>query len=543
MTVFICDPGLSTRGSHHFHWNLEVARELSRHGMSTKIFGHNQTDQEVARLSGAIPHFAHSTYDRQDWSIPFNEERNWLLGNESFKQDLERLNGEIARPDVTVVVPAVTQHQIDGLARWFAALVPEQRPKLAISLMFAPQWTPWGDRAVRGPEFYARAIKRLQPWLGQSVLLFTETAELSRYYGDLANTQVAVAPTPWSRFGSFAPLRADGGVRFGYFGHSRKERGFHLLPSAISICQHQRLPANFVVHIQHNGYEPETVAADQALRHNPDVSTILASLDVEHYHRALNQCDAILLPYDPAMYRWRGSGLFAEAVMYGKPMVVTSGTAMEASARRGECVAKMCRFSPGDLARAIADVCANVDEMAAEAKIKARQWSDNNSVRVFCQKILAFASPPAVTFAGGDQAMNLENESDVELPCWPVLSPGEFRNVEVRMSTHNSVAVQFTPDRLRLSRGLLVEAELDPRNRKVASATLSLTLNGHELSSLTITAKRQTHKVSGPYMFLGNGLPAVLNLRTSFHDDEPGEAAIMVHRFCFMPRSWFGHRH
>ena len=106
----------------------------------------------------AIPHFEHYTYHYHGGEHHFDEEVNWLLGNESFRRDMTRLDGEIAQRNAIVIVPAVTQHQIDGLARWYEALTEERRPKLAVSLMFAPQWTAWGRRAVRGPEYYAQRL-------------------------------------------------------------------------------------------------------------------------------------------------------------------------------------------------------------------------------------------------------------------------------------------------------------------------------------------------------------------------------------------------
>ena len=54
--------------------------------------------------------------------VACDEERNWLLGNESFRKDLEHLNCEIARPDAIVIVPAATQNQLEGLAQWYEAI-------------------------------------------------------------------------------------------------------------------------------------------------------------------------------------------------------------------------------------------------------------------------------------------------------------------------------------------------------------------------------------------------------------------------------------
>ena len=205
MKIFICDPGLRAKGGHHFNWAASVAEEFRRLGLTIKIYAYGRAEVDVLERIGAVAHFADLTYQKHDTEWPCDEEQNWFLGNESFRKDLERLNCEIGRPDAIVIVPAVTQNQLDGLARWYEALRPESRPRLAVSLMFHPQWTPWGHRAVRGPEYYARAIDRLRPWLDQSVFLYTENPEAKACYEELTAASIAVAPIPWDRLTALWP--------------------------------------------------------------------------------------------------------------------------------------------------------------------------------------------------------------------------------------------------------------------------------------------------------------------------------------------------
>ena len=450
-------------------------------------------------------HFTHDVYQQHDAKRPFDEELNWSLGNESFKKDMERLIFKIARQDALVIVPVITQHQLDGLGQWFEALPGDKRPKLAVSLMFSPQWTPWRDRAIRGTEYYARAIERFRPWLGESVLLYTETPEASSYYEQLTGVRIAVLPIPVARPKRFARVQGDGRVRFGYLGHTRREKGFHLLPAAIDICQRQRFPFELIAHIHHDHNDPTVISADEALRSKRNVSTILGPLDLERHYRLLDFCDAILLPYDPAMYRARGSALFAEAIAYGKPMVVTAGTVMENSANRGECVAKVFKFNPADLAHAMGEVCSHFGEMEAQAKMTAQRWSETNSVSAFCRRILDFASksnhPGHRLVEGGLD----ETES---VPLWPTVRPGRAVQVfDLPLPIQASRRIEFIAQELHASKGLVVDVGLDSESGKVDPVIVRVELNGHVLPSFTVAGRRRTYHRRGPFPFLMDGLP------------------------------------
>ena len=142
-------------------------------------------------------------------------------------------------------------------------------------------------------------------------------------------------------------------------------------------------------------------------------------MDLEQYYRVLDFCDVVLLPYDPSMYRFRGSGLFAEAVAHAKPVIVSGGTAMENAANRGDCVARVCEFNPAGLARAMCEVASRRSELEAQAKTAAQKWSEANNVSVFCRQLLAFAQvhPPIVVSANGRENEQVE-EMGSELHTW-----------------------------------------------------------------------------------------------------------------------------
>jgi glycosyltransferase involved in cell wall biosynthesis len=68
----------------------------------------------------------------------------------------------------------------------------------------------------------------------------------------------------------------------------------------------------------------------------PQVVTNSQVLESEEYLEWLQKADLVLLPYNPEVYRSRGSGVFFEAARLGIPAIVTADCAFaqEAFARR-----------------------------------------------------------------------------------------------------------------------------------------------------------------------------------------------------------------
>ena len=184
---------------------------------------------------------------------------------------------------------------------------------------------------------------------------------------------------------AYRDCRPNGRTLFAYLGHSRKEKGFHLLPKAIGILRSEGAQFDVVVQIAPNNVEPLIVSANEELCALSDVTIIAGALAPDQHNRVLASCDAVLLPYDPDMYRLGGSALFAEAIALGKPLIVSAGTVMEAAARRGECVARICNFNAADLARAMREVCSDFEEMNAQANIALPQVAlEANDFSEFC---------------------------------------------------------------------------------------------------------------------------------------------------------------
>lgn len=119
-----------------------------------------------------------------------------------------------------------------------------------------------------------------------------------------------------------------------YLGDARPEKGYHLLPRVVGDLWESHVRpgrARFVIQSNFNvpGGEPEAAVARAQLeqRASPGMLDLLTEpLDPDGYRRALESSSALLLPYDAQKYYARSSGICAEALAQGIPVIAPSGS-------------------------------------------------------------------------------------------------------------------------------------------------------------------------------------------------------------------------
>ena len=247
------------------------------------------------------------------------------------------------------------QHQFLGLARFLKRRAVEM--PVVCQLMFEPDWTPWGEASALAHRAYRRAFTLLRNY--PAIRFTCETAALVELYKRAFDVDCTILPTPIEKRDIFHPVNER--VRLGYFGYSKKEKGYHLLPRAISLCAEMRPDLEFVIQAQHGKGIQEIDDATFALRGMPGVRVLEGALSAAQYERQVRSSDIVLLPYDPEYFGIRGSGVYADAVSGGLPIVAASGTWAARCVTEGRAVGEV--FAPYDsasFARAILAVCANL---------------------------------------------------------------------------------------------------------------------------------------------------------------------------------------
>jgi hypothetical protein len=314
MELILIDSGVLNKAGHSYKLAKTMSGALTRRRLRHRIFGLRGLDPSIAAEIGAIPHFSRSLYDGEDFSwieqrlrsiaaifrgAPADgstrpERRTWSALNKAFERDLEALPLDIWQKDNLVGVVAITQNQILGLIRFLRAMPHDRLPCVVCQLMLSPSYLPWGVVATHGKKLYRATFKLAAPLIGRSLFFAVENEAMRTLYCKDFGVQARILPDPIDAPGLQRTM--EGRVRLGFFGDSRCEKGFHLLPAAIELCRRDGLDAEFIVQIQHNGWEQRTIEAERALRALKGVRFLEAVLSSEDFAAWTGRTDVMLLP-------------------------------------------------------------------------------------------------------------------------------------------------------------------------------------------------------------------------------------------------------
>jgi glycosyltransferase involved in cell wall biosynthesis len=129
------------------------------------------------------------------------------------------------------------------------------------------------------------------------------------------------------------------------------------------------------VQLTNNTLTAEEAAKLASIGEEPRVSVIREAMTLPDYYSAVNSTDISLFPYEVVPYRKRTSGVFAEAVAYGKPVVVTPGTWMAEQIEAGRAAGVISEnLQPDSIARAIARCVADLDALRRSAQTLNAEW-------------------------------------------------------------------------------------------------------------------------------------------------------------------------
>ena len=222
-------------------------------------------------------------------------------------------------------------------ALWFLHTAPYPEIALAIEAFMA---APMGRLAVMMRSDHDNVparMEQIRQALSRAekghVDLWADTVDLAEALTPLAPYPVGCSPPPWTgRIPTVQPVRG----RIGVFGARRRQKGYTLLEPIAHVAQARQTGLAFVVH----GYAHRELSVDPDLDTTTlalcelGVSVIDEILPTAAMEDEIAACSAVLLPYDPTIYRRGSSGMFVQAIAMGRAAVVSEGTWMAAEARR-----------------------------------------------------------------------------------------------------------------------------------------------------------------------------------------------------------------
>jgi len=143
--------------------------------------------------------------------------------------------------------------------------------------------------------------------------------------------KVAVVPMDifWSDVGSWDSFY-ENGLYISYLGSARKENGFKDVVNFVFYFQNNKINYKFLMQVNssvlENEKDLERVIIDLKSANLPNVELIERDLTTEEYLSCIRRSSILLLLYEPKRHSTSISGILLESFLFGKPVIVKSGS-------------------------------------------------------------------------------------------------------------------------------------------------------------------------------------------------------------------------
>jgi glycosyltransferase involved in cell wall biosynthesis len=342
--VVILDRHLIDEKGHHFPYLESIIQEFRRVGVHASLYANLRVTRDVAAAIGAIPYFATVRLEPGPGKEPWSRLRNsvlagWHLIRSNLKayRELVALDPVLKRKGTVIFDPNCDSATLLGhlLWWWLRARSAEMGYVLLIRRplrLLKPVSFAWSVRRALG------RVHKLSRFQAPDGLRFaTDSARIREAYPTL---DMIVLPIPHTRRESNesacreleTSLQRLRGCRFVYLGRCRSEQGIATLVSALARLREEFRSERICAVIQAAAYadDPEAVAACTRLLELklPNVLLLTRMVSDAEYDRLLRWTDNVLVPYAAEAYRFRTSGILAEALAGGRAVITTAGTWM-----------------------------------------------------------------------------------------------------------------------------------------------------------------------------------------------------------------------
>ncbi len=318
MKALIIDPAVHSLGGHHFTAVQRLQRELARLGVAAPCLGSAYADRRVVDELGVAPTFSRSVYGRS-YAAP----AEFTDGVDETGRQLAEAMRRSGTPDL-IVLPCCDQVLAMALARQLRRSWSRPRPRLLLWLLYGPHHlkTP-DDPAAAGPDGEARAAFAELVANAGAIEAYCETPAMADFYRGLVPFEVGVMPGPGLPARARAAKATGGPPVVSCIGFANRAKGYRLLPQAIPHVLDRHRSVTFMIHgiVKGSDAEADQPVFDRLAGLDERVKVDREVLTSDKYLTRLAETDLLLLPYDPDVYRWRGSGVFADAHQLGIPIV------------------------------------------------------------------------------------------------------------------------------------------------------------------------------------------------------------------------------
>src|SRR3990170_5838584 len=390
MRLFIIEHALSGKDGHYFEYDKSIHRAFSDRGVPVTIYCSKAASQSVVSEIEAKPWFRKISWVHRIKPISLAYFFGLFLLNTGIFTDLRRLRRVRHRNTDVFLFPAPSHNELLGILFWYSFLPKSRRPILLLLFRFLSHFGLPNMPDV-GRTFHTWIFRRLN-LLGQGKIHYlSDSAILAREYENLSDRKVTVMPIPHLPDKTLDSRHLDGSdlVTFTYLGIAREEKGYNLLANAVKIVFGKHPITRFMIQSSQAGETERERRTTEALANLQSVEIVSGGMSSDQYYKILERSDCILIPYDPSRYLGRTSGIFAEAIAFGKPVITTENTWMAENIRKyNQCGIIMRSFDAQSLAEGMVEYIRSREKLDRNAREASAAWRKEHNAKNYVNIIM-----------------------------------------------------------------------------------------------------------------------------------------------------------
>ena len=404
---FVLQNGLESRATHYFNESLAWREVCAARDIPCRLYANRKAPASVTGPLGAIPAFSFAADDGVRFDPATQAMHDMVFKGDFFTRECRVLEAHGATADDVVIVPYAGAAEMLGLARWLEARRQPTRPRV-VTIMHR-QNGDWRLDARRetvvagqtGPLRYG--AQRLARAAGTGRFLFAaNSGRLATLLSHVAGIEAAALPV-LLRHG-LAAVMADRegeaampsfrGRRFdiGLLGEFRAEKGGRLALAVLARCFAAHPGLTVVVQVADETQAQVVRDALAGMRGGGGVALVIGQLSPDEFEACVGACRLLALPYHPGRYAARVSGLFAEAVAWGRPVVAPAGTWMSDMIAEGRAAGELfAALTAEEVAAAMVRALAGLPTLSARARALAPAWRQAECMEAAVARIAGWA--------------------------------------------------------------------------------------------------------------------------------------------------------
>jgi hypothetical protein len=387
--LWMIEPFLTGYNGHLFNYAKSISDNLNSNRVGFKIFVSLDCDEKIKKEINTEVVFDKIPNENVFKTFFGKIFKSVYIYNFHLFKGLRKISKTNDLKDKLLFFGTIQHIHIFGLILWLIFTKKKNCPKTVILTLRLSIFRYDLNRWSLSYLWYLIAFKLIKLVKSKCNIFFiTDSNKLIDEYKKLTNLHISLLPIPHTfkntDFVKFDFSKNNNNIVFTSLGSARKNKGFDVIIDSIIHLSKKSNFESYQFILQSNNSSNETIIKSKIEFFNTfnfsNVTLINRELNENEYYSLLNLSDVVLIPYDMGIYYANTSGIFTEAVSFGKPVIVTKNTWMSDNLSIGSGYTFQNR-DPIDLALKIEISFKNYKNILNQSKESSEKWNKyHNSV-------------------------------------------------------------------------------------------------------------------------------------------------------------------